>query len=291
MHKRITIVTPTFNSSRYLEETILSIISQDYPDLEYIIIDGGSTDGTLDIIKKYQQVITYWISEPDNGMYHAIQKGFSRSTGEIMAWLNSDDKYHKNSLHIVNQIFTDLPDINWIVGMPSLFNENGSCVKITQGRGWSKSRFWLKDFKWIQQESVFWRRSLWDKAGSSLSSSYQYAGDFELWCRFFQFAELYSVGTALAGFRKHGVQLSSIHAGEYNQEADEIYKLLRPASSERIRFYCLKPLWRLRSLLLKIRWLPVKCIVLILTNIIDMLNSYPVQIDYDFKDGKWKATS
>ena len=92
-YPKISIVTPSFNHAQFLEETILSVISQNYPDLEYIIIDGGSTDGSVEIIKKYEQYLTYWISEPDNGQSDALNKGFTRATGDIYGWLNSDDLY------------------------------------------------------------------------------------------------------------------------------------------------------------------------------------------------------
>lgn len=111
-YPKITIVTPTFNRVHYLEDTILSVLNQNYPNLEYIIIDGGSTDGSIDIIKKYESYLAYWISEPDEGFYHAIQKGFNKSKGDIMAWLNSDDKYHPGALKIVSEVFSDLKMLN-----------------------------------------------------------------------------------------------------------------------------------------------------------------------------------
>ena len=88
---KISVVTPNFNGARFLERTILSVIKQNYSSLEYIVIDGGSTDGSIEIIKKYEKYITYWESSQDNGMYHAIQKGFNKSSGEVMTWINSDD--------------------------------------------------------------------------------------------------------------------------------------------------------------------------------------------------------
>ena len=93
---KISIVTPSFNQAQFIEETILSVLNQNYPNLEYIIIDGGSTDGSVDIIKKYADKIAYWVSEKDSGMYDAINKGFGKSTGEILAWINSDDIFFDN---------------------------------------------------------------------------------------------------------------------------------------------------------------------------------------------------
>ena len=106
-YPKFTIVTPNYNGDKFLEQTILSVINQNYPNLEYIIIDGGSNDSSIEIIKKYENYLTYWISEPDNGMYEAIQKGFDKSTGEIMAWVNSDDMSHNNSFFTVHKQFVE----------------------------------------------------------------------------------------------------------------------------------------------------------------------------------------
>ena len=109
----ISIVTPSFNQAQFLEATIDSILSQNYPNLEYIIIDGGSTDGSVDIIKKHEKYLSFWCSEPDAGQYDAINKGLSHSTGEIMAWLNSDDMYLPWALKTVADIMSSLPNVEW----------------------------------------------------------------------------------------------------------------------------------------------------------------------------------
>src|SRR5262245_563720 len=125
----ITIVTPTYNSAPYLEATIQSLLAQHYPALEYIIIDGGSTDGNLDIIERYQSHLAYHVSEPDNGMYDALDKGFRQSTGDIMAWLNSDDMLPTWALHTVADVFSALPQVDWITSIrPLIWNRAGQAV-------------------------------------------------------------------------------------------------------------------------------------------------------------------
>jgi glycosyltransferase involved in cell wall biosynthesis len=283
---KITIITPVLNRVQYIEDTILSVISQGYPDLEYIIIDGGSTDGTLEIIKKYERSVSYWVSEPDSGMYHAIQKGFDRSTGEIMAWLNSDDIYKPGSLKMIASIFNDT-DVEWITGMGSLYNKDGFCVKTNNLTKWSKSRVWLYDYKWIQQENTFWKRSLWEKSGGFISTDLKYAGDFELWCRFFKHTELYSVHTSFAGFRLHGSQFTSAFKKEYETEAGRIAKDFRPVTrNEKREFYILvffKGLQKfIRTTLIFMFLEPF------LAKIIDKLHYFPRIIRYNFIELKWE---
>ena len=222
---KISIVTPSYNQGQFIEETILSIINQNYSNLEYIIIDGGSTDNTVEVIKKYEQYITYWVSEPDSGMYEAIQKGFEKSTGEIMAWLNSDDLYHRNSFFVVAEVFRSFPNINWITGAVTYFDEDGRIVEVRESRRWSKHQFYIGQYQWVQQESTFWTRSLWNKAGSYVNSSLRYAGDFDLWIRFFRYEKLFSTNAALGGFRlRTNNQLSLDHLDDYFTEANIVLK-------------------------------------------------------------------
>lgn len=204
-YPKISIVTVNYNQAAYLEETILSVLNQNYPNLEYIIVDGGSTDGSVDIIKKYEARLAGWISEKDEGQYHALQKGFDKCTGEIMAWINSDDIYVPNSFFAVAEIFNAFPDISWLMGIPREYTAQGSMIsRITLPWGrWSKYRFYTFDFQFVQQESTFWKRELWEKAGSKMNTGLKYAADMELWLRFFRHAKLYSTTATLAGFRHH----------------------------------------------------------------------------------------
>jgi glycosyltransferase involved in cell wall biosynthesis len=225
MTPKITIVTPNYNGAKYLEETIQSVLNQGYPNLEYIIIDGGSTDGSVDIIKKYESRLAYWVSEPDAGLYHAIQKGFERSTGDIMAWINSDDKYHRGAFSIVTELFNQFPQIEWLQGIPSIYDEQGRTVMVDHFRAWCKADIYSGRYQWIQQESTFWRRSLWDKAGAMLDTRLKYAADFELWLRFFRHAELYSLKALLSGFRfRSANQISQDFHLEYQQEVLDAIK-------------------------------------------------------------------
>lgn len=206
----ISIVTPSFNQAQFLEATIDSILSQNYPNLEYIIIDGGSTDDSVDIIKKYEKYLSFWCSEPDSGQYDAINKGFRRSTGEIMAWLNSDDMYLPWAFKTVAEIMTSLPNVEWLTTLnPAYWDYNGFCSGFGSISGYSLEAFldgcylpWdRKGIGYIQQESTFWRRSLWETSGGYLSNDLNLAGDFELWCRFYHYASLYGTTSTLGGFR------------------------------------------------------------------------------------------
>lgn len=218
-YPKISIVTPNYNGGQYLEETITSVLSQNYPNLEYIIIDGGSTDDSVSIIKKYEEHLKYWISEPDKGLYDAVQKGFDQATGEIMAWINSDDLYHPKAFFTVAEIF-NFEEVNWLQGNPSTFDEMGRTVAVYGVKRWSKLDYYLGDFRWIQQESVFWRKSLWEKAGKKISTEMKYAGDLELWLRFFRYEKLYVTSALLGGFRQRSQnQLSLDFLDLYLEEA------------------------------------------------------------------------
>jgi glycosyltransferase involved in cell wall biosynthesis len=236
-YPKISIITPNYNQGQYLEETILSVIGQNYPNLEYIIIDGGSTDNSVEIIKKYEKHLAYWVSEKDNGMYEAIQKGFDRSTGEIMAWINSDDKYHMGAFSIVAEVFSNFQEISWLTGIPTIWDKYGRCVKVNLSQLWSKYEMYAKHYldkqNWIQQESTFWRRSLWKQSGARLDTSLKLAGDFELWLRFFRYAQLYTVEALLGGFRIHHKQLSIAQHKQYLEEANlALYREIENLPSE-----------------------------------------------------------
>jgi glycosyltransferase involved in cell wall biosynthesis/ADP-heptose:LPS heptosyltransferase/SAM-dependent methyltransferase/predicted O-methyltransferase YrrM len=224
-YPKISIVTPSFNQGQFLEECIDSILSQNYPNLEYIIMDGGSTDNSVDIIKKYEKYLTYWQSKPDNGQYFAINEGFGKSTGEIMTWLNSDDILHPKSLDTVSEILSRFREIEWIMGRPNGIDEKG---KQSWMLGflplWSREKYLKRQYKhpYIQQEGTFWKRTLWERAGACIDTTYKLAADMELWARFFRFSLLNSVDALLGAFRKHSAQKTATFLEEYNREAERI---------------------------------------------------------------------
>ncbi|WP_234733539.1 glycosyltransferase family 2 protein [Tellurirhabdus bombi] len=240
---KISVITPSFNQGKYLEDTILSVIRQGYPNLEYIIIDGGSTDDSVAIIKKYEQQLSYWVSEPDNGLYHALQKGFARSTGEVMAWINSDDMYHKKSLFTAAAIFERFEHVRWIMGSNTFFDEEGQPFVYEEEpyqQRWSKWRLYFYQGKFIQQESVFWKRTLWEEAGSFVNLDYSLAADFELWLRFFRYDTLYTTSFLLGGFRLRNENQKSLD--QRKAYLDEVQALLtqerKQTGDEAYFWYC-----------------------------------------------------
>jgi len=210
----ISIVTPCHNMAAYVARTVESIVSQDYPRLQYIVVDGASTDGTVDILRGYGNRINTLITEPDEGQYDAVQKGFGLATGEVLAWLNADDVYHPWTLSVVGEVFEKFPDLEWLIGLPSMINAQDQCIRLASGpaaypqayiaKGWARGRFGPH----LQQESMFWRRRLWERAGG-LDLRWKYAADFELWTRFARFAEPVAITVPLAAFRARPGQRSS----------------------------------------------------------------------------------
>jgi glycosyltransferase involved in cell wall biosynthesis len=231
---KIALITPVFNSARYLEATIRSVLSQGYPNLEYVIADGGSTDGSVEIIRKYEPQLHAWFSEPDRGMYDAINKGFARTSGvasgdaggdgmrDAMGWISATDMLHAGSLFVVGSVFRAFPEVEWITGRPTGFSDEGMAVETLRLRQWSRWRFLAGANRYIQQESTFWRRSLWNRAGGRVDDARRSASDFELWVRFFRFAKLYPVDALIGGFRSHPDSLGLRNLEECHQIHEEI---------------------------------------------------------------------
>jgi glycosyltransferase involved in cell wall biosynthesis len=182
---KISIVTPSYNQGEFIEETIRSVLLQGYPNLEYIIIDGGSTDNTIEIIKKYEPWITYWVSEKDQGQSHAINKGFEKATGEIMGWLNSDDMHYMNALSNIVRFYKPGP-VLWMgkdcVLAEGKIDYHTNCAAILSKQvpiRWEHILFFQVI---IPQVSVFWSRELWKKVDQYIAN-YYLAMDYDLWLR------------------------------------------------------------------------------------------------------------
>lgn len=238
---RISVVTPSFNQARHLESTLISVLEAARAcdvELEYIVVDGGSTDGSRDILEKYADRLAWWCSEPDGGQYAAINKGFAHATGEILAWLNSSDIYLPWTLATVHEIFTKFPQVDWITSLPkACIREDGSFESVSEVAGFSAGRFRKGGHggpgngEFLQQETCFWRRSLWEKIGGQITDRYRFAADFWLWGQFFQHARCTGVEAPLAAFRFHDDQKST--ATRYNEEVRAILHDLQSLPPEK----------------------------------------------------------
>ncbi|HYO47097.1 MAG TPA: glycosyltransferase family 2 protein [Gemmatimonadota bacterium] len=228
-YPRISIVTANYNGEAYLECAIRSVLDQEYPDLEYIIIDGGSTDRSCDIVQKYAHRLAHWESTPDRGFAHAYNKGFARATGEIQAYLNSDDMYCPWAFDVVRRCFSDISEMEWLTTLyPMLHGEDANFVAANKAQPYNRELFYAghygTDLWWIQQESTFWRRSLWERAGGYFDENLELAIDADLWSRFFEWSELYAVATPLAGFRRRSDSKTGMNFDAYRKEFEQILR-------------------------------------------------------------------
>jgi glycosyltransferase involved in cell wall biosynthesis len=217
---RISVVTPSLNQEAFIEATLRSVISQGYPELEYTVVDGGSSDRSVEIIRRYEASLSSWTSEPDAGHADAVNQGFARTSGEIMCWINSSDVQYPWTLATVGRIFADLPQVEWLMGIPTKVGSADAPVSVRAGYV-NEYDLLAGYYRAIQQESVFWRRRLWERAGGALDVNFPRAADFELWLRFFRLAPLYHAETILGGFRTHEDRLGDVDRGLYQREAEE----------------------------------------------------------------------
>jgi glycosyltransferase involved in cell wall biosynthesis len=181
-YPKISVVTTNYNYGHFLEETIDSVLSQNYPNLEYIITDGGSSDSSVEVIKKYESHLAYWISEPDRGQANGINKGFRKCTGEIIAFLNSDDLYQADTLQTVAQCFSQNSEVQWIGSPIDIVDEHGKYLKSCPVSPFRRNVNWLEGL-WFPQPSSFWHRDLMEQVGL-LDESLYFCFDQEYWARF-----------------------------------------------------------------------------------------------------------
>jgi glycosyltransferase involved in cell wall biosynthesis len=198
----VTVVTPSFNQAKYLERTIQSVLTQDYPNLEYIIIDGGSTDGSLEIIKKYENRLSAWVSEPDKGQTDAINKGFNRANGLYLAWLNSDDTYNPGAVREAVELLTAHPDVGLVYSGANFINAADAVIGSFAAAQTDRSRM-LRGYVHVPQQTTFFRTDLWKKIGP-LDPTFFFAMDYDLWVRLTKYAPMvYYPGRVWANFRLH----------------------------------------------------------------------------------------
>jgi glycosyltransferase involved in cell wall biosynthesis len=232
------IVTPVLNGGRFINETIISVVSQAGPFLiHYHVQDGGSADSTINLLRGWQKRLANdfpincagikfsFSSEPDRGLYDAVNRGFAASgKADFMAWINADDRYEPGAFFTVAEIFGNHSDIDWVTGRPTVINETGGMLHISPiipfprkaiAAGVFEGRF-ARPF--IQQESTFWRSVLWEKTGG-LNADFRVAGDFDLWRRFAMQSDLVIIDAILACFRERAGQLSG-DIGRYHAEID-----------------------------------------------------------------------
>lgn len=200
---KLSIVTPSLNQGQYIEETIRSVLLQGYPAMEYIIVDGGSTDGSVAIIRKYEKWLSFWVSESDNGQSHAINKGFAKASGAVMNWINSDDFLEKEAVYSVASAFNLFPE-NIFVGATSDFNEQTRCKLTISPKRITVNdivRFWSGWYGWIQP-SIFFPRSAFIESGG-LDENLHYVMDLDLYCRLMRTCSVHYIDKAISSFRRH----------------------------------------------------------------------------------------
>ncbi|MCL0082949.1 glycosyltransferase [Thermodesulfovibrionales bacterium] len=229
---KISIVTPSYNQGQFLERTILSVLNQNYPNLEYIIIDGGSTDRSVEIIKKYEEYLAYWVSEKDKGQSDAINKGFQKSTGKILAYINSDDTYNPEAFLKIAKAFNESPKTDLMFGNVNYINSHDNLVGECRFTKFDVSTLIYEGGN-LHQPGVFWIRDTYEKIGG-FNPKYRFCMDFDFFCRVAEIGNLNNIREYIANFRHHENSKSSTigHIGlieheeiakRYRKNNDKIY--------------------------------------------------------------------
>jgi len=220
---RISVITPSFNQAAFLERTMLSVLEQDYPDLEYIVIDGGSTDGSVDIIRKYQDRLAFWISEPDRGQVHAINKGLQRATGEWLAWQNSDDVFYPGAFQRVARAAKRYPVAALIIGDINLIDESDKVIRDLKYVRPTYGSL-LAEGMVLSNQAAFWRQSLHSRIGW-LDESLHYGFDYEWFLRILRTTNrAVHVSQCLGAFRAHEATKSSRYQVRFDEEYRSILR-------------------------------------------------------------------
>jgi glycosyltransferase involved in cell wall biosynthesis len=197
----VSIVTPSFNQARFIESTIQSVLNQDYPRLEYIIVDGGSTDGSSEIIRKYEKRLAWWVSEKDQGQTDAINKGFAHAKGDILAWLNSDDIYVPGAVTAAVKLLRENSEPGLVYGGANYINEAGDVIGKFPAAQTDYRRL-RQGYVHIPQQAAFFRSAIWRAVGP-LDPSYYFAMDYDLWVRIAALSQVKFIPQTWASFRLH----------------------------------------------------------------------------------------
>jgi glycosyltransferase involved in cell wall biosynthesis len=254
---RITVVTPSYNQAKYLERTICSVLNQGYPNLEYIVVDGGSSDGSVEIIQRYADHLDWWVSEPDQGQTDAINKGLRRATGEWVAWQNSDDIYYPGAFHDLAVAAAERPQAGLIIGDMMLIDDNDHPLReIRYVKPAYKAL--LAEGMVLTNQAAFWQRRVHDDIGL-LAEDLHYCFDYEWFLRLTQHVEGAHVPRIWGGWRLHDQAKTSLYEQQFQEEKrkvlagrqasswqKELYKLRRLALmlSEGQFHYVVRGLWR-----------------------------------------------
>ena len=217
--KLVSIITPSFNQVSFLEQTLRSVLEQNYPSVEYIVIDGASTDGSADVIKNYKDRLAYWVSEKDSGQAEAINKGLARAKGDIVAWINSDDFYFPGAIASAVKAFEANPEAGMVYGDTVAVDENGEFIHFPKYAQWDLKE--LLTFNIIGQPAVFMRRDVLLKAGF-LDPSFHFLLDHQLWIRMASHAPMMYVPERWAAGRFHESAKNIAQAEKFGQEAFRI---------------------------------------------------------------------
>ena len=198
----VSIVTPSFNQANFLEATIQSVLEQTYPHIEYIVMDGGSTDGSVDVIKRHEGRIASWVSEKDKGQTDAINKGFAKAKGDILAWINSDDTYNPNAVTEAVDFLNRNSDVAMVYADCDFIDEGGRVIGKFASRQTDYARL-RRGYVHIPQQTMFFRAKYWKELGP-LDPSFYFAMDYDLWTRIAKHAPIrYLPGRTWANFRIH----------------------------------------------------------------------------------------
>ncbi|GAB4580919.1 MAG: glycosyltransferase family 2 protein [Anaerolineales bacterium] len=212
----VSIITPSYNQAAYLEQTMRSVLGQAYPHLQYLVVDGGSTDGSVDLIRAYENRLSWWVSEPDRGQGDAINKGFAHAAGDIIAWLNSDDVYAPGAVAHAVQTFEQHPRAGLVYGRAVSITPEGRPLNDLAFGQWTVAD--LAAFNILTQPAVFIRRAAWEQAGG-LDPSYHLLLDHHLWLRIASQFEMVGVPEVWAFARHHPAAKNVAQAEKFGQEA------------------------------------------------------------------------